>query len=79
MPSGLFILATVMGIWVFPVWGCYMECCYKCLSSLKQTCWVTECTYGHLHSMDRGAWWTIVHRVTKVRHNLVTIWQQHLH
>ena len=22
--------------------------------------------------MDRGAWWAIVHRVTRVRHNLVT-------
>ena len=25
-----------------------VECCYKCVSSLKQTCWVTEYTYGHL-------------------------------
>ena len=26
--------------------------------------------------MDRGAWWAIVHGVTKVRHNLATKQQQ---
>ena len=27
--------------------------------------------------MDRGAWWAVVHGVTKVRHDLVTKQQQH--
>ena len=33
-------------------------------NSLQYSCWENP--------MDRGAWWAIVHRITKVGHDLVT-------